>query len=196
MQLEWEKTISVGEGKVRGNFQLLTQNAYLRLEDLMSEQIITGNVRTLGMKLGRIKELLITNGIAWEKVSKKEQRKAFYVQHPELNNGREFAFEIKDFNDPLGDPDRKLATPLDGEWMAGLSDGLAGVIAELNPGLEADKYAGLVDLFVKREEEDEDGEDEEVKGENPTGSEIGSGESGEDTPTREPGSSSVPLLAQ
>lgn len=205
MQLEWEKTISVGEGKVRGNFSLLTQNVYLRLEDMMSEQIIRGNVRTVGLKLGRIKELLILNGIGWTKVSKNEQKKLLHITHPELNNGAEFEWEITNFESPLSfDPDAKgapkqpqLITPGDGEWMAGLSDGLAGVIAELNPGLSVDKYQGLTDLFTKTEDDDdsEAGDGGEAR-ENPTESGTGSGESEEDTSMSGPGSSSAPLLAQ
>ncbi len=195
MQLEWEKTVAVGEGKVRFNVQLLTQNAYLRLEDLMSEQIVTGNVRTLGMKLGRIKELLITNGIAWEKVAKGKQRKVLYVTHPELKNGREFDFEIQNFDSPLNDPEGKIATPEDGEWMAGLSDGLAGAIAEMNPGLSSDKYAGLIDLFVKSNDEEDEELSEDEKG-NPTGSGTDPDSSEEDTSTSGVAPTSSPLLAQ
>lgn len=201
-ETEWEKTVSVGKAQVRGTFQLLSHNFYNVMDNLLSERIITGNSQVLGMKLGRIKEALIINGVAWSTTSKGKKRKLLYVTHPDFNDGEEFRFEVA-----MGDElplTNAPAIPSDGEFMATLGDNLAGAIADLNPGLEY-KYGDLFSLFVKKDDddnseadnEDDDSEAEEVEPrENPTESATPSSENEEDTSTSEPTLTSGPSLVQ
>jgi hypothetical protein len=160
MQTQWDFDIAVGKGRVKGKVQLLRANFYSLIDNMISEQIITGDSRTLGMKVGRIKDALIWNGIVTTKENNKS-RKVLRVTHPEINNGEETKFTLRSDEVLLNQP---LAAE-DGDWMSRLGDLVAGQVVERNPGLEAKYGTTIFGLFkqvdVSEGSEAQDSEEEE-----------------------------------
>jgi hypothetical protein len=158
-QTEWDFEIEVGRGKVRGRVQLLRANFYSLIDNILSQQIVTGDSRTLGMQIGRIKDALVLNGVVTETINGKA-RKPLTVTHPDINAGEAKRFFLHG-DEPL------YYQPLvadDGEWMSKLGDKIAGVVVEKNPGLEVKYGESIFGLFkeVPEDEEKAQPEDDEV----------------------------------
>jgi hypothetical protein len=163
-ETEWGQIVEVGRGQVRGNFQLLRHNVYSLLDNILSEQIVTGDTMSVGMKLGRIKDAIIANGVVSKKNKKGKLYKPLEVSHPSINNGEWKEFKLV-VGEPLYDAPRIKDDP---EFMGRLGDKVAVAIIDGNPGLEA-KYGDSLFSMIRRMAEgkmgqdnvEEDGEEDE-----------------------------------
>ena len=191
-QIEWTETLDVGRGQVRGRFQLLAHPTYALLKDLLSEMFFEGGRQGVSMKLGRVEEAVILNGVAFDKTDKKNKRKYLYFTHPDVNAGEEVPVMLNG-NHPLADAP---LVPTDGEFMARLPEVLVGHLVERNPGLLEGQFRDLFQNYVKVEDEEEDDEEGADVPRDPTRSEGQSEENEEDTSSSGPTSGSELLQVQ
>lgn len=157
---EWDFEVEVGEGKVSGRVQLLRGNFYSLIDNILSQQIITGDSRTLGMQMGRIKDALIWNGVPYDDMKGKNPQKYLVAEHPEVNGGTPKKFRLRSDEVLLNQP----LVAEDGEWMARLGDKVAGAVVDRNPGLEAKYGKTVFGLFKNIEEDQEDEEEDDESG--------------------------------
>lgn len=161
-QLKWDEEITCGKGKAYITVRLLPANFYSFMDDLLTEQIITGDVRTLGMKMGRIKDALVWNGIPTQDASNpRKAHKPVEFEHPEYGGGERKTFKLHSKEAPLLN---QPGVAEDGNWMAFLGDRLAEAVVKRNPGLQA-KYGDIIALFQQVTDDAAGEEDSEASAE-------------------------------